>query len=126
MMKTARELLESLKVSPEKIKQENFGAASTSGPPDQDRVIKMALVEFARSKQARMAASSATVLETAEGCGIRMPYSCRQGQCGTCATKLLNGRVYMRSEDGLTAELKKRGYILPCVSHPQSDVKIDA
>ena len=126
MMKSARELLESLNVSPTRIKQESFGAAPAPVPVDQNAVIGMAVVEFAKSKQTRMASSSATLLVSAETCGIRMPFSCRQGQCGTCVTKLLKGRVHMQCEEGLTPELKQSGYILPCVSHPQGDVTIDA
>lgn len=126
MMKSAREVLDSLNVSPRRIKQENFGAAPPTIPVDQNAMIRMALVEFARSKQTRMASSSASLLETAEACGISMPYSCRQGQCGTCATKLLKGRIHMQCEEGLTPELKQSGYVLPCVSHPQGDVTIDA
>ena len=126
MMKSARELLQSLNVSPARIKQESFGAAPTPGPADQNQVIQMALVEFARSKQTRMTSSSATLLEIADTCGIRLPFGCRQGCCGTCATKLLKGRVHMQREEGLTPELKQAGYILPCVSHAQCDVTIDA
>lgn len=126
MMKAARDLLESMKVSPAKIKQESFGTPLPIVPTDANPIVQMALVEFARSKQTRIASSSATLLETAEACGISMPYSCRQGDCGTCATKLLSGQVRMDSEMGLTPELKEGGYILPCVSHATGDVKIDA
>jgi ferredoxin-NADP reductase len=126
LMKAAHELLESMRVSPARIKRENFapGFAGTLANPGS--LSQMVIVEFARSKQTQIASSSATLIETAEACGIRLPYSCRQGQCGTCVTKLLKGRVQMDSENGLTAELKERGYILPCVSHAKTDVKIDA
>lgn len=39
-----------------------------------------------------------TVLEVAEKNGIVIPYGCRQGQCGTCATRLSEGAVRMESE----------------------------
>ena len=126
MMNAAREVLESMKVSSAKIKQENFGAGRTLTSIEHNPVIQMALVEFARSRQTRIVSSSSTLLETAEACGIRMPYSCREGQCGTCVTKLLKGRVHMQCEEGLTPELKQSGYILPCVSHAECDVTIDA
>jgi ferredoxin-NADP reductase len=126
MMKAARELLESMKVNPARIKQESFGVVPAPAPVVSNPVIEMARVEFARSKQTRMASSSATLLETAEASGIQMPYGCRQGQCGTCVTKLLAGQVQMDAEDGLTASQKAQGYILPCVSHAKGDVKIDA
>jgi ferredoxin-NADP reductase len=126
LMKAAHELLESMGVSPARIKRENFATGLAGTLVRQSSASQMMMVEFARSKQIQMASSSATLLETAEACGIRLPYSCRQGQCGTCVTKLLKGHVQMDSEDGLTAELKERGYILPCVSHACSDLKIDA
>ena len=126
MMQAARDLLESLKVEPEQIKQESFGAGLATRFNNENQTSQMALVEFARSKQARMASTSATLLEIAEAGGIQLPYGCREGQCGTCATKLLKGRVRMQSENGLTPELKQTGYVLLCVSRPQGDVTIDA
>jgi ferredoxin-NADP reductase len=127
MMKAACDLLQSMEVGPAMIKQESFGGKpATINSEDPSPGIRMALVEFARTRQTRMSSSSATLLQTAEACGIRIPYSCRQGQCGTCATKLLQGQVHMDCEEGLTPELKKCSYILPCVSHAISNVKIDA
>jgi len=126
MMKAAREILDSMKVSSARIKQENFGAGQAPTNTEHILPTQIVRVEFARSKQTRFVSSSATLLESAEACGIQMPYSCRAGQCRTCATKLLKGRVHMNSEDGLTSELKERGFVLPCVSHPQGDVTIDA
>jgi ferredoxin-NADP reductase len=125
MMKAARDLLQSIEVNPANIRQESFGSTPASSFAGAASVIQMARVEFARSKQIRMAASSATLLETAEACGIPIPYSCRQGQCGTCATRLLSGRVRMDAEDGLTTAQKASGYILPCVSRAKGDVRID-
>jgi glycine betaine catabolism B len=125
MMKAAREVLEAMKVNSARIKQENFGASQVPTNAEHIPPTQIVLVEFSRSKQTRLVSSSATLLETAEACGIQMPYSCREGQCGTCASKLLKGRVHMDSEDGLTSELKERGYILPCVSHAKGDVTID-
>lgn len=126
MMKSTREVLEAMNVSPTRIKQESFGAAPASTARERDPVTQMVWVEFARSKQTRMASSSATLLDTAETCGIRIPYGCRQGECGTCATRLLRGPVHMQREDGLSPELKQRGYVLPCVTRPHGDVTIDA
>ena len=54
------------------------------------------------------------LLETAEVNGIHIPYGCRQGQCGTCATRLLGGEIRMDREDGLDSALKAEGYVLKC------------
>jgi ferredoxin len=57
---------------------------------------------------------------------VAIPSSCRQGQCGTCATRLLAGEVRMDAEDGLDLELRRQGYILTCVGRAQGDVRLDA
>ena len=55
-----------------------------------------------------------------------IPSGCRQGVCGTCATRLLSGKVQMDAEEVLTDELRAEGFILPCVSRPLSDITLDA
>lgn len=57
--------------------------------------------------------------------GISIPYSCRQGQCGTCATRLLSGEIKMDCEDGLQPALRSQGYILTCVARAQGNVRLD-
>jgi ferredoxin len=64
-----------------------------------------------------------TLLEVAEKNGITIPYSCGQGQC---VTRVVEGAVRMHAEVGLTDELGKRGYVLPCVSRAQGDIKLEA
>jgi ring-1,2-phenylacetyl-CoA epoxidase subunit PaaE len=73
-----------------------------------------------------MIRSGQTVLEAAEEHGVEIPFSCRQGQCGTCKTKLLGGEVKMDAENGLDAESRAQGFVLTCVGHAQGAVKVDA
>jgi glycine betaine catabolism B len=61
----------------------------------------------------------------AESSGVSIPYSCRQGQCGTCVTRLLSGSVTMSAEDGLSVGQKQAGFILPCVSKVNGSVRLD-
>jgi ferredoxin-NADP reductase len=125
MMESSRALLTSLGVDPVNIKQESFGAApQPSNPPS--AVSGVFKVDFARSGKSLDSSAPQTVLEAAETIGVDIPYGCRQGECGTCTTRLLAGEVHMDRQDGLTPELKEQGYILPCVSHAQSDIKMDA
>jgi ferredoxin len=62
----------------------------------------------------------------AEKHGIDVPYSCRVGQCGTCATRVFDGEVEMEVEDGLEPALRARGYRLLCVGRARDYVKLDA
>ncbi|HWC16121.1 MAG TPA: FAD-binding oxidoreductase, partial [Terriglobales bacterium] len=59
MMKSSREVLETMNVSPTRIKQESFGAAPASTSPERNAGAQRVWVEFARSKQTRIARSSA-------------------------------------------------------------------
>ncbi len=75
-----------------------------------------------------MVAQSAaqTLLETAEGASIDIPFECRAGICGQCKTRLVAGRVTMDSEDALSPAEKARGLILACQAHALGDVTVDA
>ena len=58
--------------------------------------------------------------------GIDVPYSCQEGECGSCACTVLAGKVDMDSSDILDPEDIEAGYILGCQARPLSDhVKIE-
>jgi ferredoxin-NADP reductase/mono/diheme cytochrome c family protein len=117
--------LEELGVDRKQIKQERFGGPKIIPAPAVDQP-PVGVAEFLRSAIKCDILPGLTVLEVAEKSGIAIPYSCRLGQCGTCATKLTEGTVRMESEVGLSDELKAQGYVLPCVSRAQGDIKLDA
>jgi len=65
------------------------------------------------------------LLLSLEAGGIDWPSSCRNGTCRTCFSKLDAGQVrYECDWPGLSAEEKAQGYVLPCVAHPCSDVRL--
>ncbi len=53
--------------------------------------------------------------------GVRMRFACFNGQCGTCKSKCQTGSVKMAVDSILTPEEKNEGYILTCVSYPDSE-----
>jgi ferredoxin-NADP reductase len=124
-MEHSRALLENLSVGASRIMQESFGSAVT-------RKEVLALdagllnVSFARSGMTCSVSAEKNLLESCENNGMLLPSGCRQGSCGTCATKLLNGDVHMEQKEGLNDDLRSQGYILPCVSRPLGDVTLDA
>ena len=79
-----------------------------------------------RSGKSGVIPEGSTLLEAAERYGVTIPSSCRQGQCGTCATRLLAGEVRMDAEEGLDPELRRQGYVLTCVGRAKGDVRLDA
>jgi ferredoxin len=119
-------LLKEQGVSADRVKQESFGGKPSVAIPDSSEDSSVAFVEFSRSGFEFELIPDKTLLEFAETVGVSIPYSCRQGQCGTCATRLLQGSVSMETEDGLSAEQKRAGFILPCVSKVHGSISIDA
>jgi len=69
-----------------------------------------------------------TILQSALDAGLVLPYGCRDGACGSCKGKLVDGRIdYGRySEKALTAREREQGYALFCQAKPLSDVVIEA
>jgi ferredoxin-NADP reductase/mono/diheme cytochrome c family protein len=123
-MEHVRGILLALGVPAEKILEEKFDGGKTKAPPGLDLEAPSGQVEFVRSgKTARLSAGQ-TLLEAAEAIGVDIPYGCRQGQCGTCTTRLLDGEV--DAPAGLDPGLKARGCVLACVTRARGDVRLDA
>jgi ferredoxin-NADP reductase len=125
-MESSRGILLDLGVVPERIMQESFGTSppaivSSLAPPEASGVI-----QFVRTGKACPVRSGQTLLEVAEENGVAIPFSCRQGQCGTCKTRLLAGDVRMDAEAGLDPDSRAQGFVLTCVGRAVGAVKLDA
>ena len=68
------------------------------------------------------------LLEAALRQGINLPYGCKNGACGSCKGKVLEGQVShgQHSESALSKADETAGGILFCCSHPGSDLLIEA
>jgi 3-ketosteroid 9alpha-monooxygenase subunit B len=53
--------------------------------------------------------------------GIDVPYSCQEGQCGSCMCTLVSGEVRMENPEILAPEDVEDGYILGCQARPATD-----
>ena len=69
-----------------------------------------------------------TILEAALRQGINLPYGCKNGACGSCKGKIVEGHVQhgQHSENALSKADETAGAILFCCAHPQSDLLIEA
>jgi len=61
------------------------------------------------------------LLDVIIAAGLNPPFSCRQGQCGACACRLLDGDVELVHNEVLEEEDFADGYILACQALPRSD-----
>ena len=68
-----------------------------------------------------------TVLEAAIRQGVQLPYGCKNGACGSCKGKVLEGRVEHgdHSQSALSTLDETAGASLLCCAHPQSNLLID-
>ena len=73
------------------------------------------------------ATSDETILEAALAGGLLIPYSCRDGACGVCKSKVLAGEVDhgRYSESTLTVAEREAGMALLCCAHPRSDLIVE-
>ncbi|TDP42668.1 ferredoxin--NADP reductase [Nocardia ignorata] len=53
--------------------------------------------------------------------GLDVPYSCQEGECGSCACTVLEGKVEMENSEILDPEDIENGYILGCQARPVTD-----
>ena len=60
--------------------------------------------------------------------GIGLPYGCRDGACGSCKSRLLEGRVIHGAHQlkALSAAEEEAGFILTCCATPQTDCVVQA
>jgi CDP-4-dehydro-6-deoxyglucose reductase len=60
--------------------------------------------------------------------GIGLPYGCRDGACGSCKSRLLEGRVIHGAHQtkALSPEEEEAGLILTCCATPQTDCVVEA
>ena len=100
---------------------ENFGP-----PPQRDP--SPASAPLADAVQVRYGARSfgvrpgETVLEAASRQTVVIPCGCADGICGTCLTRMVEGRVEMRHQGGISPEEEDAGYILACSARPLTDL----
>ncbi|MGV9712936.1 2Fe-2S iron-sulfur cluster-binding protein [Gordonia sp. NPDC003424] len=65
---------------------------------------------------------SRSLIDVMLAAGLDAPYSCQEGECGSCACTLTEGTVEMDNTGALDPEDIADGYILGCQAHPTSDV----
>lgn len=101
---------------------EFFGpsTASLGNPPTSNNETHQ--ISFYPNSETIAWDGTSTLLDLAVRHGFKPSYGCRSGVCGTCACKLLRGRVsYIQTPVASTA----KGTILLCIARPDSDVTLD-
>jgi len=104
------------------IRKENFvletvpvATAAMNYPPRNIRI------RFRNETHDVMVGENQSILQAALQNNIALPYSCRVGDCSTCAAHCTNGKVEMVKNDVLTDADLAAGWVLTCTGHAVSD-----
>jgi CDP-4-dehydro-6-deoxyglucose reductase len=71
-------------------------------------------------------AGDATLLQSAIDAGVTLPYGCRDGACGTCKARLLEGSVdHGKAQEHALPESERRDHVLTCCAKALSAVTLE-
>lgn len=67
------------------------------------------------------------LLQSALNAGLNLPYGCRNGSCGACKGRVVEGEVDLGDapETSLSSAEREEGYALLCCAHPRSDLLLE-
>ena len=128
MSRNIADTLEKKGIARERIHIERFNvgsdAAETKAPApaagSAAEASELTLVLDGFEHKVSFAPQSPNILSAAEEAGIDAPFSCRDGVCGTCRAKLLEGEVEMCANYCLEDDQVAAGFILTCQSVPKT------
>lgn len=124
--------LRSYNIADKRIHAEAFGPSSLQRHKDEAE-SELALpaiathdvpIKFMTSlKEARWTPQSGSLLELAEARGLSPEYSCREGHCGSCKTRLLRGAVTYATRP--SASVAEDEVLICCAVPAQQDGNVD-
>ncbi len=65
------------------------------------------------------------ILHFVESIGEKLPFSCRNGCCTTCAVKIKSGSIDQSKGIGLSHQLQKEGYGLVCIAEVNGPAELE-
>lgn len=111
---------------PQRFLTESFGSPSLAIAEVAPPPVALEVTEGASAVQLDQhrfpIAAGQTIVDAAAASGLRIPTACKEGQCGTCRVKLIEGEVDMQQQGGLSAREEQQGYILSCCSTARGDL----
>jgi len=105
------------------IHKENFvitaeQEAINTPPFIEDQSEKTVFIHYPGGETELKVPAGTTILNAALQKGIKLPYSCKAGICGSCTAKCKEGEVKMSNNQVLTDKDLKEGWVLTCTGYP--------
>jgi ring-1,2-phenylacetyl-CoA epoxidase subunit PaaE len=127
LIETARDVLLARGSDPDHVHRELFHVENT--PPRRPLTdtepersgLSVTVVLDGRSTSFLLPPNTEPILDAALRLRGDAPYACKNGVCGTCRAKLVQGTVDMTQNYALEQDEVNRGYVLACQSYPTSD-----
>ena len=69
--------------------------------------------------------SNEYILKEFEKKGLKLPFSCRNGCCTSCAVKIISGKLEQPEAIGVSQSLKDKGFALLCVAKASEDLVVE-
>ncbi|HZD66870.1 MAG TPA: 1,2-phenylacetyl-CoA epoxidase subunit PaaE [Acidimicrobiales bacterium] len=91
--------------------------APTDGTPSRQVTVRL----DGRASTFPLGPDQVPILDAALAVRPDAPFACKEGVCGTCRARLVEGTVRMDHPDALEADEVAAGFVLACQSHPTSD-----
>jgi ring-1,2-phenylacetyl-CoA epoxidase subunit PaaE len=89
--------------------------------PGRERAHRVMIKLDGRTSTFDLRAGEGTILEATLRVRPDAPYACKEGVCGTCRAKLVEGKVEMDHPDALEEAEVEAGFVLACQSYPASE-----
>jgi ring-1,2-phenylacetyl-CoA epoxidase subunit PaaE len=125
MMQAVREALESRSVRSSSIREERYSSPSRRVRPEAPLVPQRMLVRVGGAERSVVAKAGQTLLEAGLEAAIPMPFSCSMGGCAACRVKLVQGDVVSDEPNCLSADERRDGFVLACITRPISTCTVE-
>jgi len=125
MIEGARATLAGRGVEAAHIHSELFHAGADPSPPPPPAAVaegisRVTVMLDGRSSSFELAPDGERILDATLRVRPDAPFACRDGVCGTCRARVLEGAVIMDRNHALEREEVDTGFVLACQSHPAS------
>jgi ferredoxin-NADP reductase len=119
-MDTVEAALEIVGITPSQLFIERFATPGEVPTLTEASATETLEIRLDRKKKAVDYRLGDTILDTARRGGLRPPFSCEGGNCGTCMALIESGSATMRANNALTPGEVEEGWVLTCQAIPTS------